>query len=67
MAAAAAQQAQYAAQQAALNPQQQQPQNGQPHQQGNAQPQQPQTGVSGASFSLAEGSGEEEGEEAEAS
>jgi len=63
MAAAAAQQAQYAAQQAALNPQQQQPQ-GQP-QQGNAQPQQPQTGVSGAS--LAEGSGEEEGEEAEAS
>ena len=67
MAAAAAQQAQYAAQQAALNPQQQQPQNGQPHQQGNAQPQQPQTGGSGASFSLTDGSGEEEGEEAEAS
>ena len=64
MAAAAAQQAQYAAQQAALNPQQQQPQG---QQQGNAQPQQPQTGGSGASFSLAEGSGEEEGEEAEAS
>jgi hypothetical protein len=66
MAAAAAQQAQYAAQQAALNPQQQQPQNGQP-QQGNAQPQQPQNGGSGASFSLTDGSNEEEGEEAEAS
>lgn len=66
MAAAAAQQAQYAAQQAAQNPQPQQPQNGQP-QQGNAQPQQPQNGGSGASFSLSEGSGEEEGEEAEAS
>ncbi len=66
MAAAAAQQAQYAAQQAAQNPQQQ-PQNGQPQQQGNAQPQQPQNGGSGASFSLTEGSGEEEGEEAEAS
>lgn len=66
MAAAAAQQAQYAAQQAAQNPQPQQPQNGQP-QQGNAQPQQPQNGGSGASFSLTEGSGEEEGEEAEAS
>ena len=67
MAAAAAQQAQYAAQQAAQNPQAQQPQNGQPHQQGNAQPQQPQTGGSGASFSLTDNSGEEEGEEAEAS
>jgi len=67
MAAAAAQQAQYAAQQAAQNPQQQQPQNGQP-QQGNAQPQQqPQNGGSGASFSLTDSSGEEEGEEAEAS
>jgi hypothetical protein len=66
MAAAAAQQAQHAAQQAAQNPQQQQPQGGQP-QQGNAQPQQPQGGGSGASFSLTEGSGEEEGEEAEAS
>ena len=67
MAAAAAQQAQYAAQQAAQNPQAQQPQNGQPHQQGNAQPQQPQTAGSGASFSLTDNSGEEEGEEAEAS
>jgi hypothetical protein len=66
MAAAAAQQAQYAAQQAAQNPQQQQPQNGQP-QQGNSQPQQPQNGGSGASFSLTDNSGEEEGEEAEAS
>jgi len=63
MAAAAAQQAQYQAQQAAMNAQHggQQPQNGQP-QQG-----QPQNGGSGASFSLTEGSGEEEGEEAEAS
>ena len=65
MAAAAAQQAQYAAQQAAQNPQGQQPQHGQQPQQG-GQPQQPQGG-SGPSFSLTDGSGEEEGEEAEAS
>jgi hypothetical protein len=66
MAAAAAQQAQYQAQQAAQNggqgngqiPQGQQPQL-------NGQPQQPQS--SGPSFSLNEGSSEEEGEEAEAS
>ncbi|HEU0094947.1 MAG TPA: DUF4167 domain-containing protein [Rhizomicrobium sp.] len=56
MAAAAAQQAQYAAQQAAQNPQAVQPQpNGQP------------PGGSGPSFSLTEGSNEEEDEEAEAS
>ena len=67
MAAAAAQQAQYAAQQAAQNPQQQQPQNGQPQQGNNGQPQQPQNGGSGATFSLTDNSGEEEGEEAEAS
>ena len=63
MAAAAAQQAQYQAQQAAQNGGQN---NGQaPQQQPNGQPQQPQT--SGPSFSLNEGSSEEEGEEAEAS
>jgi hypothetical protein len=56
MAAAAAQQAQYAAQQAAQNPQAAQP-NGQP----------PQAGGSAPSFSLTEGSNEEEDEEAEAS
>jgi len=60
MAAAAAQQAQYAAQQAAQNPRPAGA-DGQP------QPQQPQqNGGSGPSFSLTEG-GEEEGEEAEAS
>jgi len=67
MAAAAAQQAQYQAQQAAMNAQPhggQQPQgaaNGQP------QGQQPQNGGSGASFSLSDNPAEEEGEEAEAS
>lgn len=65
MAAAAAQQAQYQAQQAALNPRPQgegqQPQ----LQQGASQPQQ--NGGSTPSFSLAEGATEEEGEEAEAS
>lgn len=60
MAAAAAQQAQYQAQQAAQNPQGQHAQGGQP------QPQ-PQTGNSAPSFSLTEDRGEEEGEEAEAS
>jgi hypothetical protein len=65
MAAAAAQQAQYAAQQAAQNPQ---GQNGQQQpQQGNGQQQQPQNGGSTPSFSLTDGSNEEEGEEAEAS
>ncbi len=70
IAASAAQQAQYAAQQAAMNGGQQhvgqQPQG----QGGNGQPQQggqPQNGGSGASFSLTDGSSEEEGEEAEAS
>src|ERR1700748_1617863 len=64
MAAAAAQQAQYAAQQAAQNPQGQHSQQQQP--QPARQPQmQPQN--SGPSFSLTEGSSEEEGEEAEAS
>jgi hypothetical protein len=60
MAVAAAQAAQYQAQQAAQNPQAaQQPQpNGQPPQQ---------NGGSGPSFSLTEGSNEEEDEEAEAS
>jgi hypothetical protein len=65
MAAAAAQQAQYQAQQAAQNPR---PggADGQPQPQ--IAPQQPQqSGGSGASFSLAEGASEEEGEEAEAS
>ena len=66
MAAAAAQQAQYQAQQAAQNGGQPNGPNGQsPHQPQNGQPQQPQS--SGASFSLTEGSSEEEGEEAEAS
>ena len=62
MAAAAAQQAQYAAQQAAQNPR---PvgADGQPQPQ--QQPQQPQN--NGPSFSLTEGSGEEENEEADAS
>ena len=70
MAAAAAQQAQYQAQQAALNAQahggqpQPQGQGGQP--QAGSQPQH-QNGSSGASFSLTEGPAEEEGEEAEAS
>ena len=68
MAAAAAQQAQYQAQQAAQNPR---PvgADGQPQPQiAPQQPQQPQqSGGSGASFSLAEGASEEEGEEAEAS
>jgi hypothetical protein len=67
MAAAAAQQAQYQAQQAAQNGQQH---GGQPQLGGNGQPQpqgQPQNGGSGASFSLTDGSSEEEGEEAEAS
>src|SRR5271165_5987271 len=59
MAAAAAQQAQYQAQQAAMNPQGQQPQ-GQP------QPQPSQNTGNGPSFSLAENPAEEEGEEAEA-
>lgn len=64
MAAAAAQQAQYQAQQAAMNAQQgQQQPNGQP-QQGAPQPG---SGGSGASFSLADNAAEEEGEEAEAS
>jgi hypothetical protein len=63
MAAAAAQQAQYAAQQAAQNPR---PlgADGQPQPQ---QVQQPQQQNSGPSFSLTEGSGAEENEEADAS
>jgi hypothetical protein len=70
MAAAAAQQAQYQAQQAAQQPQHAggQPQtgtNGQPQQQPQGG-QQPGNGGSGASFSLTDGPGEEEGEEAEA-
>lgn len=65
MAAAAAQQAQYQAQQAAMNAQSG---HGQPQPQGNPQgAPQPQNGGSGASFSLADGPSEEEGEEAEAS
>jgi hypothetical protein len=64
MAAAAAQQAQYAAQQAAQNPRplgaDGQPQPQQPQQQ-------PQPQGSGPSFSLTEGTNEEEGEEADAS
>lgn len=63
MAATAAQQAQYQAQQSAQNPRPlegQQPQAAQL-----AQPQQ--GGTSAPSFTLAEGTGEEEGEEAEAS
>jgi hypothetical protein len=68
MAAAAAQQAQYQAQQTTQNGGQngQAPQHGQqPLTNGQGQPQQPQT--SGPSFSLNEGSSEEEGEEADAS
>lgn len=64
MAAAAAQQAQYQAQQAALNPRPQ-GEGQQPQPQGAPQPQQ--NGGSTPSFSLAEGAAEEEGEEAEAS
>jgi hypothetical protein len=64
MAATAAQQAQYQAQQAAQNPQAQQHVQGQPQQ---GQPQQPGQGSSAPSFSLTEDRGEEEGEEAEAS
>ncbi|HJT43387.1 MAG TPA: DUF4167 domain-containing protein [Rhizomicrobium sp.] len=66
MAAAAAQQAQYQAQQAAQNPQGV-AQHGQPQPQlgGPSQPQQ--NGGSAPSFSLTENQGEEEGEEAEAS
>ena len=63
MAAAAAQQAQYQAQQAAQNGQANNP--GQQPQMNGQQPQPPQT--SGPSFSLSEGPAEEEGEEAEAS
>ena len=63
MAATAAQQAQYQAQQAAQNPQPQHVQ-AQPQQ---GQPQQPVQGSSTPSFSLTEDRGEEEGEEAEAS
>ena len=70
MAAAAAQQAQYAAQQAAQNPNRQPGMEQQPQQPGGQpQPQQgqPQPG-SGPSFSLSEGGmDEEEGEDAEAS
>jgi hypothetical protein len=66
MAAAAAQQAQYQAQQAAQNPQANpQMAGGQPH--GQPQMAQPQNGTSAPSFSLTEDRGEEEGEEAEAS
>src|ERR1700761_3588184 len=63
MAAAAAQQAQYAAQQAAQNPRPLGP-DGQPQPQ-LQQPQQPQN--NGPSFSLTDSGNEEEGEEAEAS
>ena len=63
MAAAAAQQAQYQAQQAAMNPQ---GQHGQQQPQGQ-QGQPPQNGGSAPSFSLTETPTEEEGEEAEAS
>ena len=62
MAAAAAQQAQYAAQQAAQNPQGNNPQGSNP--QGY---QQPQNGGNNASYSQADSQSEEEGEEAEAS
>ena len=64
MAAAAAQQAQYQAQQAAMNPQANNPQL--QHGQQPGQPQQPQNG-GGSSYSQSENQGEEEGEEAEAS
>jgi hypothetical protein len=64
MAAAAAQQAQYQAQQAAQNPNGQQ----QPRPPGEGgQPQVPQQGGSAPSFSLSDSNMEEEGEEAEAS
>ena len=71
MAAAAAQQAQYQAQQAAMNPQGNNPQGNNPQayqqpQQG-GQPQQPQNGGGGSSYPQGESQGEEEGEEAEAS
>ena len=66
MAATAAQQAQYQAQQAAQNPQNAgQQQHVQPQLQG--QPQPVPSASSGPSFSLPEDRGEEEGEEAEAS
>ena len=66
MAATAAQQAQYQAQQAAQNPQNAgQQQHAQPQPQG--QPQPVPSGGSTPSFSLTEDRGEEEGEEAEAS
>ncbi|HEX4637210.1 MAG TPA: DUF4167 domain-containing protein [Rhizomicrobium sp.] len=66
MAATAAQQAQYQAQQAAQNPQNAgQQQHAQPQMQG--QPQPAQSASSGPSFSLTEDRNEEEGEEAEAS
>ena len=64
MAAAAAQQAQYQAQQAAQNPR---PLGADGQPQPVVAPPPQQNGGSGASFSLAEGSNEEEGEEAEAS
>jgi hypothetical protein len=63
MAAAAAQQAQYQAQQAALNPQANNPQVQHGQQPGQGQPQQ----NGGASFPQAENQAEEEGEDAEAS
>ncbi|HEX4637159.1 MAG TPA: DUF4167 domain-containing protein, partial [Rhizomicrobium sp.] len=66
MAATAAQQAQYQAQQGAPNPQNAgQQQHAQPQMQG--QPQPAQSASSGPSFSLTEDRNEEEGEEAEAS
>jgi hypothetical protein len=69
MAAAAAQQAQYQAQQAAQNPQNPQNQGGQQPQGagGQGQPQHQPVQTSAPSFSLTDGSAEEEGEEAEAS
>ena len=68
MAAAAAQQAQYAAQQAAQNPNRQPGMEQQPLQPGGAPPQQQGQPASAPSFSLTEGGmDEEEGEDAEAS
>ena len=68
MAAQQAQAAQYAAQQAAQNPNRQPDGMQQPHLATPQQPQQQQPGGGGPSFSLAEnGEGEEEGEDAEAS
>ncbi len=71
MAAAAAQQAQYQAQQAALNPQGSNPQGGNPQFQHGQQPQQggqpQQNGGGTPSYPQAEAAAEEEGEEAEAS